>query len=151
MSNTAVMEPVGVPETAEEQVRDLRMTMESGQAVLVGPNGREHPIPTEVQALFLRVLEYLQAGKAISIIPYMQELTTQDAANILGVSRQYLVRLLAASEIPYHKVGTHRRIYLRDLLAYKGQRDRRRGAALTELARISLEAGLYDSVESSQE
>jgi excisionase family DNA binding protein len=151
MSSTAVMEPIGVPEAAEEQVRDLRMTMESGQAVLVGPNGQGHPIPTVVHALFLRVLEFLQAGKAISIIPYMQELTTQDAANVLGISRQYLVRLLDAGEIPLHKVGTHRRIYLRDLLAYKAQRDRQRGAALTELARISLEAGLYDTVEDSQE
>jgi excisionase family DNA binding protein len=121
--------------------------MESGQAVLVGPNGNKQPIPAEVHALFLRVLQVLQSGKAISIVPYMQELTTQDAAHLLGVSRQYLVRLLDSGGVPFHKVGTHRRIYLRDLLQYRQERDRERRAALSDLARMSLEACLYDNVE----
>jgi len=141
---TQVLEPIGIAENEEEQVRTLRLSMASGEAVLMGPDGQRHPIPNDVRALFLRVLDFLQAGKAIAILPYTQEMTTQDAGKLLGMSRQYLVRLLDAGEIPHHKVGTHRRIYLKDLLEFKKKRDRKRATALSELARLSLEAGLYD-------
>lgn len=141
---TQVLEPIGIAENEEEQVRTLRLTMASGEAVLMGPDGQRHPIPDDVHALFLRVLDFLQAGNAIAILPYTQEMTTQDAGKLLGMSRQYLVRLLDAGEIPHHKVGTHRRIYLKDLLEFKKTRDRKRATALSELARLSMEAGLYD-------
>ena len=142
----SITEPIGIRQSEEEQVRDLRRVLESGEAALVGPNGERQPIPPEVHALFLRVLQVLQSGKAISIVPYMQEMTTQDAAHLLGISRQYLVRLLDSEAIPFHKVGTHRRIYLKDLLRYREQRDNERRLALSDLARMSLEAGLYDNV-----
>jgi excisionase family DNA binding protein len=94
----------------------------------------------------LRALEDLQDGRAVSIVPWMQELTTQDAAKLLGVSRQFLVRLLDAGDIPFHFAGTHRRIYLKDLLAYKHQRDQRRRQALRRMVETDLAAGLYDKV-----
>ncbi|HEY8488149.1 MAG TPA: excisionase family DNA-binding protein [Thermaerobacter sp.] len=71
-------------------------------------------------------------------------MATQQAADLLQVSRPYLVRLLEEGKISYHKVGTHRRIYLRDVLAYKQLRDRRRRETLRELRRASEALGLYD-------
>ena len=140
----AVLGPIRLSETEDEHVRALQKIMESGHAALVGPDGNAQPLPNEVHALFLRVLEVLRAGQAISIVPHMQEMTTQEAANLLGMSRQYLVQLIDRGEIQFHRVGTHRRIYLKDLLRFKERRDRERSVALSELTRLSLEAGLYD-------
>lgn len=63
---------------------------------------------------------------------------------MLGVSRQFLIKVLERDEIPHHMVGTHRRVYVRDLLAYKAKRDSRRGQILDELTRAEAEDGLYD-------
>ncbi len=63
---------------------------------------------------------------------------------MLGVSRQFLIKVLERAEIPHHMVGTHRRVYVRDLLAYKAKRDSKRGRILGELTRAEAEDGLYD-------
>jgi excisionase family DNA binding protein len=86
----------------------------------------------------------LARGDAVAVVPLQQELTTQGAADLLNVSRQYLVRLLDQGTIPCHKVGTHRRIAVGDLLRYKRQRDLERQHGLAELARLSQELGLYE-------
>lgn len=78
------------------------------------------------------------------VIPVDEELTTQEAADILNVSRPYLVSLLEQGVIPFVKTGTHRRIPLGDLLEYKTRRDAQRRKALTELTQLSQELGLYD-------
>ena len=143
---SALIEPVCLPDRERGEARELREAMQAGCTALVGPDGRRHAIPTAVNELFLRVLEDLQDGRAVSIVPWMQELTTQDAAKLLGVSRQFLVRLLDAGDIPFHFAGTHRRIYLKDLLAYKHQRDQQRRQALKRMVEADLAAGLYDKV-----
>ena len=71
-------------------------------------------------------------------------LTTVEAARMLGVSRQFLIGQLEKGEIPFHMVGTHRRIYVRDVLAYKMQRDGKRRRILDDLTRAEAEEGLYD-------
>jgi excisionase family DNA binding protein len=91
-------------------------------------------------------LKNLQAGKAISIVPEHQQLTTQRAANILGVSRPFLVGILEQGQIPFHMVGSHRRIYLRDLLSYKRERDAARHDAINRMTKTEIEAGTYDKV-----
>jgi excisionase family DNA binding protein len=79
-------------------------------------------------------------------VPVHQQLTTQRAANILGVSRPFLVRLVENGDIPFHMVGSHRRIYLRDLLDYQRRRDAARHEAIDDMARTEMEAGTYDRV-----
>jgi len=73
------------------------------------------------------------------VIPHNKELTTQAAADLLHVSRPHLIKLLDAGQLPSHRVGTHRRIRIDDVLAYQGRRDQTRKTALDELARTSEE------------
>ena len=143
---SVLTDPISVPESQGGQIRDLRRLIQRGNAKLVGPDGYQVPIPESVHDLLLEILKNLQAGKAISIVPEHQQLTTQRAANILGVSRPFLVGLLENSDIPFHMVGSHRRIYLRDLLDYKRRRDEARHEAINNMARAELEAGTYDKV-----
>ena len=67
-------------------------------------------LPAEAVSLLIDILEAMAAGQAVTIMPEEVELTTTQAANLLNISRPYLLQLLEAGEIPYHKVGTHRRI-----------------------------------------
>ena len=83
-------------------------------------------------------------GRAVSIVPINKELTTQEAADILNISRPYLVKLLEAGQIPFTKVGSHRRVRFSDVLAYQKQRENERKQALAEIAHISEDAELYD-------
>src|SRR5271168_137302 len=100
-------------------------------------------IPAAAFRLLVTILAQMASGNAVRLIPHHAELTTQEAAELLNVSRPYLVRLLDEERIPYRKVGTHRRILFKDLMAYNAEHRRARGAALDDLARLSQELGLY--------
>jgi excisionase family DNA binding protein len=143
---STLSDPISIPETEEVQIRDLRRLVQRGNTKLVGPDGHQIVIPEPVRDLLLMILNNLQAGKAVSIVPEHQQLTTQRAANILGVSRPFFVRLLENGDMPFHMVGSHRRIYLRDLLDYKRRRDAGRHEAINNMARAEMEAGTYDKV-----
>jgi len=118
----------------------------TAQCRLVGPSGDAIPIPEAVFRVLERVAEVLARGDSLTIVPVGKELTTQQAADLLNVSRQYLVRLLEDGRIPYTRTGKHRRLRIEDVLTFKEQRDRERGAALDELTRISQEIGGYDEL-----
>lgn len=144
----ATLDPVSLPISQEEQVRALHeLLQKEGEALLIGKGGKPAmKLPDAVYDLLLKILSVMEEGKAISIVPVTQDLTTQQAAELLGVSRPFFVKLLEAGHLPYHLTGTHRRVYLKDLLAYKQHRDRERHAAIERMADEADKAGLYDKV-----
>lgn len=99
-------------------------------------------VPKTVLDLLVRVLGTLAAGEGITVVPAHAELTTQQAANILNVSRPHLVKLLESGAIDYRQVGTHRRVQAASLMDYMRQDDVRRRSAADELAVLAQEMGL---------
>lgn len=98
--------------------------------------GSSHPVrmPMTALRLLVDVLTEIGEGNAVNIIPIHAELTTQEAADVLNVSRPFLVQLSERGEIPFHKVGTHRRIRYQDVIAYKERVDGEQRNALNALA-----------------
>lgn len=106
---------------------DLELRDASGETATVALG----PAMTE---LILGVLRPFSEGEPVTHVPVFQEMTTQEAADILNVSRPSLIKLLEDGAIPFHKVGTHRRVRLVDLLVYRSERDSARHDALSEMA-----------------
>ena len=102
-----------------------------------GDGEPEEPIelPAGAVELLARVLEAMAAGQGVTLIPESAELTTVQAADVLNVSRPYLIKLLDRGAIPHRKVGRHRRIRMEDVVAYKDAIDRERERALDRLTR----------------
>ncbi len=144
-------EPVTLPESDEAQIRELNRMLQFGTPALVGADGERLDLPDAVFRLLKDIVRNMQLGRAIVLIPENQQLTTQRAADLLGVSRPHLIKLLESGDLPYHKVGSHRRIYLKNLLAYQKRRDVERKAALDRIAREAFESGLYDRTEIPQD
>jgi excisionase family DNA binding protein len=94
----------------------------------------------------MQILDAMRQGSAISLIPITQDLTTQQAAELLGVSRPHFVKLLESGELAFHLVGTHRRVYLQDLMACKQQRDENRSKVLDRMAEEADASSLHDQV-----
>lgn len=99
-------------------------------------------VPVSALRMLVDILANMAEGNAISIVPIHAELTTQQAADFLGVSRPHLVGLVEHGELPHHKVGTHRRIYFRDLLQYRTQRMLQSKATLDALAEQAQKLGM---------
>jgi excisionase family DNA binding protein len=151
MDAVAERAPVFPPVDKEQlsQLHQLRAALQHNgaprdSAKLVSSDGEELDIPESVYALLVRIVSEMDQGNGVTVLPVHAELTTQQAAGLLNVSRPYLVRLLQEGEIPFHAVGRHRRIYVKDLLEYKDRRDTRRRHLLKKMTREAQEAGLYD-------
>jgi excisionase family DNA binding protein len=112
---------------------------------LVGPKGEALAIPESVFYVLERVAEVMARGDSVTVVPVGRELTTQQAADLLQVSRQYLVRLLDEKRIPFAKTGKHRRLRIEDVLSFKQTRDRDRRAGMRSLTRLTEELGGYES------
>jgi len=96
-------------------------------------------LPPAVGQLVLQLLELISKGEAVELVPVATELSTQQAADLLNMSRPHLVKLLESKVLPHVKVGSHRRIKAEDLFAYKRLRDRQRDAALARMMRLGQE------------
>lgn len=105
-------------------------------------DGHDLILPRQAITLLRDLLAEMAQGNAVTVVPTHAELTTQQAANLLNVSRPHLVKLLEDGTLPFTKVGTHRRIRYEDLIAYKQERDRESRDALAELTRLAQENDL---------
>lgn len=97
--------------------------------------------PALTQSL-LEMLRLISSGHGFRMIPVEARLTSQEAADLLNVSRPFLIKLLNEGQIPYEKIGRHRRIRVNDLFDYREKRDGMRAAALSELAELDADQGL---------
>ncbi len=138
--------PLPISEKDQKDIEKLYSALKKGKAKLVGPDGESRPLPDSIYAFLVELIGALQQGKCVYILQNQARLTTAEAANMIGASRQFLVNLLEAGEIPYHKVGTHRRIYVQDLMKYKGKRDDRRKKILRDLVAAEVAEGIYDKI-----
>jgi excisionase family DNA binding protein len=112
-------------EIARKQPSELRVRLEDGQELV---------LPRSATRLIAHLLTEMAQGNAVTIIPIHANLTTQEAADYLNVSRPFLIGLLEAGKIEYHKIGTHRRVRFLDLVKYKEATEKRRREIMEELA-----------------
>ena len=102
-------------------------------ALLLGPDGEQVPLPEEIYRILASVVEAMREGKAVTVVPRTQRLTTQEAADFLGVSRPTLVKLLEEGKIPYDQPARHRRVLLSDVLGYLDRQRQHRREALDRM------------------
>ncbi len=125
--------------------RLLEMVRHQEHPCLKAKDGTEIPLPEHIFQMLVRMLEDMRQGRAIVLMPEDETFTTQAAANYLGMSRQYFVTLLESGQIPFHRVGSHRRVTFKDLLTYEKARDEGRRKTLNGLFSKLQQEGLYDT------
>ncbi|MGX6605408.1 excisionase family DNA-binding protein [Micromonosporaceae bacterium Da 78-11] len=138
-------ESIAVAAEALPRVQDYLRRHAAGPAVVRvvdDGDGAELVVTRGAVELLARVLAHMANGHSVSVVPDHAELTTQQAAGLLNVSRPYLIGLLESGEIEFRKVGTHRRVQAGSLLDYKHRDDMRRRAAADELAQLAQDMGL---------
>lgn len=141
---TAAQRTVSLPDSERQHVQAVERLLHRGVAVLINPSGERIELPKTVFEVLKTAVRFMSDGQAVTLIPENKVITTQRAADILGMSRPFFIKLLDSGAMPHHRVGNQRRIYLRDVLAYGRKRDRERLATLDRLARDAYESGLYE-------
>jgi excisionase family DNA binding protein len=128
-------------ELAKTASRALVQT--KNQAIRVAlDDGKELTLPKSVTELLVRILTELSNGNMVNIMPIHAELTTQEAANHLNVSRPFLIKLLESGQLAFHKVGSHRRVKYEDLKQFMAEHEKIREAAMQEMADLDQELNL---------
>ena len=113
-------------------------------ARLTGFDGHRIEIPSDLVDALLLIVQQLKTGHRVSIAALRAEITTAEAAELLNVSRPFVIKLLESGVMPFRKVGTHRRVRLIDVLEYRDRQDAVASAALDEMVRQAEKHGLYD-------
>lgn len=147
------LEPVVPNEKEIKQARQLRRVLSKNTAkkaksidIVLKEDKTKTGIITlssSASRLLVAALTQIAEGNAVAILPLYAELTTQEAADVLRVSRPFLIKLLETKKIPFRKVGTRRKVLLKDLMLYKTKNDEARRKVLDELAQEAQELGLY--------
>ena len=144
MTSPASASPLGnrLPSAEDRQIanqlRQILAAHKAGEAHLqVFDPATKKPVDINLTLamsdLFMQLLCYIGSGDAVTLLPIQQMLTTQQAADLLDVSRPYLIKLIEKGDIAHSMVGRHRRVKAEDVFAYKSARDKARAEALDEL------------------
>ncbi|MEG3850760.1 helix-turn-helix domain-containing protein [Microcoleus sp. herbarium19] len=118
---------------------------ETLQVKLLEVGGEAIALPESLDQLLCQATHLMAAGKAVSLVPIEQDMTVEEAASLLNVSPEFVVKLLDDGEIPYGKSGNQRRISLASAIAYKQQRSVKRREIIKELAQFSQEEELHET------
>lgn len=132
LENTLLPDPGDVERTGAINAL-LSLLVDENNAEVTGPSGTVASLPDDVRSVLLTVVQALASGSAVTVEPRRTVLTTQEAAEILSVSRPTLVRLLEAGQIPYTTPGRHRRVELAEVLKYQQRLRKDRADALADL------------------
>src|SRR4051794_26633381 len=117
----AVLSRVDLPDREQREIIELyrNAVLSGSEAQLISPAKEVRKLPAQVYDLLVQILKNLSEGASVAVLQEPDGLTTVQGSKLLGMSRQFFVNLLEKGEIPYHKVGTHRRVYFKDLMTYK--------------------------------
>lgn len=144
MTNAVEIRP-GSVEARELAVIEGALARAGGAAArLVDAEGDTVEIPAELVGALHAIVRHLKAGHGVTVASLQAELTTVEAAELLNVSRPHLIKLVDGGALPFRMVGTHRRLRLVDVLAYRDGQDAAAREALDELTRQAEDLGLYD-------
>ncbi len=141
-----LVEDIVMPPTSQKSLKAIAgiVALSDRGATLVGPDGTSVELPVELYQVLRVVADELVRGNAVTVAPHRMKLTTQEAAEFIGVSRPTLVKLLDSGKIPHTKINRHRRVQLDDLRAYQVEQRKRRRAALDSLTTTSYQIGAYE-------
>lgn len=146
-STTRDPQLVEAPKDLNELLKlSLFLENHEAAALLIGPDGEQLPLPVELYETLRHVVNAMKRGLPVSVEPLDRQLTTQQAADFLGISRNTLIRLLDENELSFERLGAsrHRRLRLHDVLAYRDRKHAERRNRLDEITRQASEDGLYD-------
>ena len=120
----APKKPIPLPKSEQQQVQDLEKLLRRGVPALISPEGERIELPGTVVEVLRTAVEFMSHGQAVTLIPDNQAVTTQRAADILGMSRPFFIKQLESGLMAHHRVGNQRRVYLRDVLEFARKRAR---------------------------
>jgi len=144
---TTARGPVAAQTWEKDAVAQLDVMLHEAQAhelTLITVGGGAVQLPDTVMLLLQQITHCLASGQMITLVPVEKELTTQQAADILNVSRPHVVKLLNEGKMPFKKIGTHRRIRFDDVTTYKNARDSERHAVIVRITRLAEELDELD-------
>lgn len=127
-----------------EQLGLERMLLGEVRPVLLTESGDVIELPKALNDIFVSVVQAMKQKQAVFLMHEDEAFTTQAAANFLGMSRQFFVRMLDEGKLPFHHVGTHRRVFFKDLITYQRKRSESRKGALDKMTEEVVAAGLHD-------
>lgn len=143
---TKLKQPILPSEAEMTQAQNSLLLLKQDRAdkhfAIGSPSGLKVPLSESVFHLLLNILTEMARGNAVLVMPINAELTTQESADLLNVSRPYLIRLLDEQKLPHHMVGRHRRILFKDLMDYRQKNKRRQFKAMQELTAADDESGI---------
>jgi excisionase family DNA binding protein len=141
--SVAAKKLIALPDTEQQQVQALERALLRGVPAFVTSTGERIELPGTVFEVLRKAVGVMSHGQAVTLVSDNQAITTQRAADTLGMSRPYFIKQLDIGLMAYHRVGNQRRVYLRDVLEFAKKRDEERLAALNRLSRDAFDAGLY--------